>query len=355
MRIVVCMSGGVDSTVAAHLLKEAGHDVLGLTFWFWSFRGAPDYAGATKCCALDLAAQAAAEVGMPHETIDASDDFQKLVLRDYIDRYRRGETPNPCGRCNRFVRFGLALEYARKNGFDAVATGHHVQVTEEANGLLALRRGHDPQKDQTYFLYGLQQADLRSLRFPVGGMTKADVVRTARAAGLTAAELPESQDLCFALHGETRFLFDEADFTPGPILDHDGHELGEHNGLPNFTIGQRRGLGVSSDQPLYVIGIDAPRNVLIVGDESQLLASDLEAVDASFIAGHSPADGARVSAKIRYRSSPEPATFGAGRNDAFRLEFDRPQRAMTSGQIAAVYDGDILLGGGTIASSRAEG
>ncbi len=347
--VVVCMSGGVDSTVAALLLKQAGHEVVGLTFWFWSFSNAPDYAGRTKCCALDAAALAAAEIGIPHETIDASDAFEDLVVRDFVDRYRNGETPNPCGRCNRFLRFGRALDYARERGFDAVATGHHVRITRQEDGLLALCRGADRSKDQSYFLYGLGQRELADLRFPVGDCTKAQVTQMARKRGLTCADLPESQDLCFALHGETAFLFDEADFTPGPIVDLHGRKIGTHNGLPNYTIGQRRGLGIPTTEPLYVVDIDTTTNTLVVGTASALVRSKLTAVDASYVAGSPPDAGTRVDAKIRYRSPPSLATFTPLTEARFSLEFDTPQRAIAPGQIAAIYAGDRILGGGTIA------
>ncbi|MBU0596478.1 tRNA 2-thiouridine(34) synthase MnmA [Candidatus Bipolaricaulota bacterium] len=347
-RVVVCLSGGVDSAVAAHLLRDRGYDVSAITFWFWSFAGAPDYAGATKCCSLDTAALAARELDIPHKEIDASDAFEKLVLEDFVARYRRGETPNPCGRCNRHLRFGLALRHAEEHGFDYVATGHHVRLLKEPDGSYSLRRGRDANKDQTYFLYGLRQADLSRLLFPVGDLTKDDVFAIAKEAGLSAAELPESQDLCFAVDGETSFLFDEADLRPGPILATDGRELGTHRGLPRYTIGQRRGLGVTSKRPMFVIDVDFERNALIVGREADLTATGLTAADASFLTPEPPEDGIRVGAKIRYRSTATTATFHRMPEDRFALCFDGPQRAVTPGQLAVLYDGDRLLGGGTI-------
>lgn len=347
-RALVCLSGGVDSAVAALLLKEQGYDVSAITFWFWSFPNAPDYAGATKCCALDTAALAARELAVPHLEMDASEEFHEKVLVDYVARYRHGETPNPCGRCNRYLRFGYALEYAREHDFDVVVTGHHVRKITNPDGSYGLARGADVHKDQTYFLYGLCQEDLAQLEFPIGELTKEQVFSLAREANLTAAQLPESQDLCFAVAGETSFLFPPEAFTPGPILDQTGAQLGTHNGLPRYTVGQRRGLGIAAEQPMFVIDIDPARNALIVGPDEALLRAELTAYEATYLAGHSPQDGMNILAKIRYRSPAVSATFHRLSNNRFRLTFDESLRAITPGQLAVLYDGDRLLGGGTI-------
>jgi len=348
MRALVCLSGGVDSAVAALLLKQQGYDVSAITFWYWSFPNAPDYAGKTKCCALDTAALAARELGIPHQEIDASQAFHQKVLIDYVERYRRGETPNPCGRCNRYLRFGHALKYARKQDFDLVVTGHHVRKISNPDGTIGLARGADPNKDQTYFLYGLRQDDLTRLEFPVGNLTKDEVFAIARRADLSAAELPESQDLCFAVAGETSFLFPTDAFSPGPILAQDGTQLGTHNGLPHYTIGQRRGLGIAADCPMFVVDIDPEHNALIVGPDEALLRPSLTAYEASFVSGKPPQDIATIDVKIRYRSPAVPAIFHRLAESRFELTFTEPQRAITPGQLAVLYDGDHLLGGGTI-------
>jgi len=347
--VLVCMSGGVDSTVAAFLLRQQGFEVAGLTFWFWSFDARRAFPGASKCCSLDLANLAARELGIQHEALDASATFKRLVVDDFVARRRAGETPNPCGRCNSLVRFELALEYARKNGFDYISTGHHARVAREGDGFHLLC-GRDERKDQTYFLYGLGQDVLAHLLLPVGELSKDDVFALAREANLTAAELPESQDLCFADGDDVSFLFDERDLVPGPILDRAGRELGQHRGLPRYTIGQRRGIGVASRNPLYVIALDPARNALVVGGEGDLARDELIAREAVYSCVR-PAAGAAVRAKIRYRTPACTATYCAESGTSFRLSFLEPQRAITPGQLAVLYDGERLLGGGIIARS----
>lgn len=345
--VLVCMSGGVDSTVAALLLKRQGFDVAGLTFWFWSFDTDRTFHGASKCCSLDSAAIAARELGISQDVVDASDSFRRLVLDDFVARLRQGETPNPCGRCNRLLRFGLALEYARQHGFDYIATGHHARLAEDGDGFYLLR-GKDERKDQTYFLYGLEQDVLSRLLLPIGELSKSDVFALASDAGLTAAALPESQDLCFADGSDVSFLFGERDVEPGPILDLSGREIGRHRGLPRYTIGQRRGLGIASPRPLVVIALDPDRNAVIVGDERDLLRDTLTAVDAVYSSGRPPASGAEIEAKIRYRAPASAATYEACGLGEFRLTFREAQRAVTPGQLAVLYEKDRLLGGGII-------
>jgi len=346
MRVIACLSGGVDSSVAALLLKQAGHEVVGLTFWFWS-NGSKSERAANTCCGLDAAAQAAAQLGIPHHVVDASETFRHVVIDNYVTQLRKGLTPNPCGRCNRYVRFDLALSFARDNGFEAIATGHHIRRAVESDGSIALYRGTDANKDQTYFLYGLDAQDLAHIRFPIGEMTKEQIYDVARAAGLTAVELPESQDLCFAAGQDVGRLFSDADQGPGPIVDPSGNPIGTHDGLHRYTIGQRRGLAVPSTSPLYVVDIDAATNTIVVGPEEALLSDRLIAVDANYLVPP-PDIPETVEAKIRYRSPAAQAALTQLSGDSFALTFQDPQRAITPGQLAVLYKGDRLLGGGTI-------
>ncbi len=345
--VLVCLSGGVDSAVAALLLRERGFDVAGITFWFWSFDATRAFAGASRCCSLDAAALAARQLGIPHETVDASATFRRLVIDDFIARRRLGETPNPCGRCNELVRFGLALEYADRLGCDYIATGHHARLHDEA-GTKVLVRGHDAHKDQTYFLYGLGQETLARLLLPIGHLGKDEVFARARAAGLTAASLPESQDLCFAEAGDVSFLFSERDLAPGPILDPARREIGRHDGLPRYTIGQRRGLGIAAPRPLYVLDMDPVANALIVGEERHLFGTSLVAREARYPCATLPDHACPLDVKIRYRTPSSAATAAREADDAFRATFREPQRAITPGQLAVLYDGERLVGGGVI-------
>lgn len=336
---MVGMSGGVDSTVAAYLLREAGYEVHGLTLWLWDPQGPYE----NPCCSLDAAALAARELGIPHEVVQAQEDFRRLVVEPTLSAYRRGITPNPCAFCNREVRFALLLREADRRGIPWVATGHHARVARA--GKPRLLRGRDPQKDQSYFLFALTHEELSRALFPVGEYTKAEIKALAEKLGLTAARLPESQDLCFAPEGIAALIL-EAE--PGPIYDLDGRLLGRHKGLPHYTVGQRHGLGLSSPRPLYVVALDLERNAVIVGPEEALYARGLLAQDLHWIGGEPPGERFPAEVQVRYRAAPVPAEVEL-REGAAWVRFSRPVRAVTPGQAAVFYRGEEVLGGGIIA------
>ena len=276
------MSGGGDSTVAALLLRRRGYEVVGVTLNLWSYAGRQE--SYNDCCSLAVV-QVARELGIEHHFADYGQQFKRQVVDHFIREYARGRTPNPCTRCNALIRFPALLREAERYGCDYIATGHHARVVRE-DGRCHLLRGHDPGKDQSYFLYGLTERELCRTLLPVGELTKREVYEIAWEHGLRAAERPESQDLCFIPDGDYRlFLREQLEIAPGEIVDIHGRVLGEHEGLPFYTIGQRHGLGLRTGERLYVVGLDAERNRVIVGPEGELYATGLIAREVNWPAG----------------------------------------------------------------------
>ncbi len=353
MKVAVAMSGGVDSSVAAHILKEQGHEVIGLTMKIWPC-GTDAGSSGRVCCDPDSirdAERVAGELGIRHYELGMRGAFEKAVVREFLLEYANGRTPNPCVTCNRLIKFGPFLEKAAALGATYLATGHHAVVSrDEPTGAYLLRKGRDRSKDQSYFLYVLKQEQLSHVLMPIGGMTKTEVRGAARAAGLSIAERPESQDVCFVPNGDVAAFFSlmmpEA-MRSGPIEDIEGNVLGEHGGIALYTVGQRSGLGLSRPRPTYVLRLDAARNAVIVGDNEELYSSELTASDLNWIAGAPPAAEFRTEAKIRYGASPCPCTAEL-EGERLKLRFDEPRRAIAPGQSVVLYDGDTVLGGGVI-------
>ncbi|HEU4367882.1 MAG TPA: tRNA 2-thiouridine(34) synthase MnmA [Methylomirabilota bacterium] len=352
-RIVVGMSGGVDSSVAAALLVEAGHEAIGVTMRVWPASSAPA-ARAGACCgseAVGDARRVAATLGIPYYALNMADEFDRAVIGPFADAYRRGRTPVPCVACNTELKFGSLLARARAWDAAAVATGHYARVDRAPAGHWRLRRARDTRKDQSDFLWPLTQAQLAAARFPIGELTKDEVRGRARRLGLATADKPESQEICFVPDDDYRGFLrrrDPAMFRPGPIVDRAGHVLGRHAGVAGFTIGQRRGLGLASDRALYVVDLDPATERVTVGQAADLERDRLVVGSANFIAGAAPTGPLRVAAKIRHNQPPAPAVvrpLGTGRAE---VVFDAPQRAVTPGQSCVWYREDEVVGGGVI-------
>jgi tRNA-specific 2-thiouridylase len=356
-RVVVAMSGGVDSSVAAALLLERGYEVIGLTFRFWLCE---EQTGTRSCCGMDgvnEARRATGQLGVPHYVVDCREAFERIVLRPAWEEYARGRTPNPCVVCNERIKFALLLEQGRKLGASRLATGHYARIEEDpAGGPPLLLRGADGQKDQSYFLFSLTAEQRAQTLTPLGGLTKAEVRDLARRLGLPNAERKESQDACLGTDGvgfaETlRVRFREPS-RPGRIVDPAGLLLGAHEGVHRFTVGQRRGLGVALGKRAYILSIDAAQAKITVSiDENDLWATGLRATHLRFTDPARRTGENRGEVQIRYRHAPAPARIELTCAEEALIRFDEPQRAVTPGQAAVFYRGPRVLGGGWIAQA----
>ena len=345
-RLAVAMSGGVDSSVAAYLLGRQGHELVGITLRLHDCTG-PEEA--------QQAARVAGQLGFDHRTVDLTDSFRRVVMDEFAAAYERGHTPNPCLQCNRHIKFGAMVELTRQLGCAGVATGHYARIgRDEVTGRWLLRTALHPEKDQSYVLYMLTQQQLAASRFPLGGLSKDEIRDIAQQQRLVTAHKADSQDICFIPDGDyPAFIrrYTGRDYPAGDFIDPAGRVLGRHEGIISYTLGQRRGLGVSSaDGRLYVTRIDPVSNTVTLGGNDALLGRTLEADGINFIPFDRLDSPLRVQAKARYRQQAQGAVVEQVDADRIRVTFDRPQRAMTPGQAVVLYDGDLVVGGGTIRS-----
>ncbi len=361
------MSGGVDSSTVAAMLRAEGHNVIGLTMQLWNQRrlagreGMPESVQG-RCCSLDDvydARRVAETIGIPYYVVNHEERFEREVVRPFVEEYLSGRTPIPCSLCNNHLKFDQLLIVARQIGAERVATGHYAQVAQdEHTGRWLLKRPVDKSKDQTYFLFGLAQEQLSRTLFPLGGMTKPEVRELARQYGLVIAEKPDSQEICFVPGGDYKaflnaYLAEQGGVVPetaGEMVTSDGRVIGEHRGVHNFTVGQRKGLGVATGSPLYVIQINNETQQVVVGRDEELYSRTLCARRINLISVAELYEPMRVAVKIRHKHQPASAVIEMVRPDQILVTFEEPQRAITPGQAAVFYDGDMVVGGGWIES-----
>ena len=359
------MSGGVDSSTVAAMLRAEGHNVIGLTMQLWNQRrlagreGMPESVQG-RCCSLDDvydARRVAQTIGIPYYVVNHEERFEQEVVRPFVEEYLSGRTPIPCSLCNNHLKFDQLLTVTRQIGADLLATGHYARVAfDNSRGRWLLKRPTDLAKDQTYFLFGLTQEQLSRTLFPLGGMTKPEVRQLARQHGLALAEKPDSQEICFVPGGDYKtfldaYLSEQGETLPdtsGELVTSTGEVIGEHHGIHNFTVGQRKGLGVATGSPLYVIQIKGDRGQVVVGGNEDLYSKTLCVHRVNLIAVEDVIEPMRVGVKIRHRHEPASAVIERTSADKILVTFDQPQRAITPGQAAVFYDGDVVVGGGWI-------
>ncbi|NIO48607.1 MAG: tRNA 2-thiouridine(34) synthase MnmA [Candidatus Aminicenantes bacterium] len=359
-RVVVAMSGGVDSSVAAALLKEEGYDVIGVTMKLFSL--SKDHCRSENlrsCCgwkATEDAHRVAISLGISHYVVDFRDKFEKSVIADFSEEYSKGSTPNPCIRCNQYIKFDFLMKKLGTFEADYLATGHHARVEyDNQSGRYLLKKGKDKKKDQSYFLYPLTQKQLSRTLMPIGNFTKEKVRKKAQKLGLSVAQRHESQEICFIPDNDyVRFLrqrIPEA-FHSGPIVDIENRVLGQHEGIAHFTIGQRKGIGIAAPQPLYVVSIQSDKNTIVIGPSDQLYKKTLLASQVNLISKAKITKPLEVRAKIRYKHTEAKAFLTPQDTDKILVEFEKPQRAITPGQSVVFYEKDVVVGGGIIDKSE---
>lgn len=352
-KALIAMSGGVDSSVAALLMKEAGFDCIGCTMRLYGNEDAGIPKGHT-CCSLDDVEDARAvayRLDMPYYVFNFADDFNEKIIDKFIRSYEQGITPNPCIDCNRYMKFDKLFDRAEVLGCSYVVTGHYARIEQADNGKYLLKKALDPSKDQSYVLYSMTQEQLMHTRFPLGALHKTKVREIAETNGFVNASKPDSQDICFVPDGDYVKVIELRSghaYPEGDYVDTAGNVIGRHKGIVNYTIGQRKGLGIAFGSPRFVVDIRPESNEVVLGTNDELFGTELMADDFNWIAGEPPAESFRCRAKIRYRQAEQPASARVMADGTVSISFDEPQRAITPGQAAVLYDGDTVIGGGVI-------
>jgi len=355
-KVMVGMSGGVDSSVAAALLLEKGYDVIGVTMHMWDDPTSEEDVREDACCSLsavDDARRVANKLKIPHYVLNFKDIFKKTIVDYFIEEYLKGRTPNPCIACNKFIKFGIFIEKALSMNVDYVATGHYARIEyDDSRNRYLLKKAVTKTKDQSYVLYNITKENISRVLFPIGDYDKDEVRNLARKYELPVATKPDSQEICFIQDNDyARFIkrISQATIKPGYFVDTKGNILGKHEGIINYTVGQRKGLGISFGKPMYVVRIDSKSNQVVLGDVDDLFSRELIAEDVNYLSIDALEEPLKVNAKIRYSAKESPATIYPMEDGKVKVIFEQPQRAITPGQSIVFYDGDIVVGGGIIA------